>query len=484
MGVTTRQGYMKTVLAAAAMLLFTAMQVRAQEPVQQIADAELVFEQAVQAFEEGDYGMAYRRFRMVYSTYPLNRKTTAAMLMAGKALYRDGQYEDAVEVLNDLVSRYPTSGYLDEARRVIEFAQQLQDAETSRGGVHNLGIVLPLQGEDATLTQALFTGIRIAIEEHNTLNDESVRMLFRDSRGESQRAAEAVSELADLGVEVIVGPLYSDEAQAAAQAAERARVVLIPPLANDESVSDGREFVFQANPTISTHGRLMARFAIQSMIMNEFGIVAGRDRDAISERMAEGFQDEALLQGTDVRFYELLESTGDWAQLGDRIGNDTLQSVDAIYFPMAGGDVVTRIDAVFSSLYRAGAERVRVLGNTEWHDLPNPNEASRYGATYTNDFYIDETDASVQSFSERFSEVTGRAPEPSSTIGRLAFTAYDVTRFVLSQLASSSSRPLHERMRRAPAYQGLGIRIDFRNGNVNEALYYLRYQDGQSVLVR
>lgn len=484
MGVTTRLDLIKMISAAAVLLLFSALQVRAQEPIQSIPDAELVFVQAVEAFEEGDYGMAFRRFRMVYSTYPLNRKTTAAMLMAGKALYRDGQYEDAIEILDTLVSRYPTSGYLDEARRVIGFAQQLQNAEQSSGGVLNLGIVLPLQGEDARLAQALFTGVRIAVEEHNALNDQPIKMLFRDSQGESQRAAEAVSELADLGVGVIVGPLYSDEAQAAAQAAERARVVLIPPLANDEAVSDGRDYVFQANPTISTHGRLMARFAIQSMIMNEFGIVAGRDRDAISERMAEGFQEEALLQGTDVRFYELLESPDDWAQLGEAIGDDTLQSVDAIYFPMAGGDVVTRIDAVFSSLYQAGAERVRVLGNTEWHGLPNPNQASRYGATYTNDFYVDGSDASVQSFSDRFNEVTGRTPDPSSTIGRLGFTAYDVTRFVLTHLTSSSSRPMHERLRRAPAYQGLGIRIDFRNGNVNEALYYLRYQDGRSVLVR
>ncbi len=474
----------RTVSAAAVLLVLTTLQVRAQEPVPTIEDAELVFDQAIEAFDEGDYGMAFRRFRIVYSTYPLNRKTTASLLMAGKSLYRAGEYEDAVDVLNTLITRYQTSGYVQEARRVMEFARERLRGEQVEDRVRNVGIVLPLQGADASLTQALFTGVRMAIEEHNTLNDRPVRMIFRDSRGDAERAASAVSELAGLGVEAVVGPLYSDEAQAAAQAAERARVVLVPPLANDEAVSDGRIFVFQANPTITTHGRLMARFAIRSLMMNEFGIVAERDRDAISERMAEGFQEEALLQGMEVLFYDLLESRGDWARLTERLGADTLRAVDAVYLPMAGGESVTRIDAAFTSLDRAGATRVRVLGNSEWHALPNPNRASQYGTTYTTDFRVDETDESVQAFTRRFREITGRPPDPSSTTGRLGFTGYDVTRYLLAQIFRPSSTSLQERLRTAPAYQGLGIRIDFRNGNVNEALYYLRYQGGGARLLR
>lgn len=458
--------------------------VGAQEPVPRINDAELVFEQGLEAFEDGDYGMAHRRFRLVYSTYQLNRKTTAALLMAGKSLYRAGQFQEAVDLLNTLIRRYPTSSYLDEARRVIDFALQRQDRSDRVGAVQKLGIVLPLQGEDATLTQALFTGIRIAVEEHNRLNNVPVRMIFRDSRAETQRAASSVSELADLGVEAIIGPLYSREAMAAAEAAERASVVLIPPLANDESVSDGRRFVFQANPTITVRGRLMARFALRGLMMDEFGIIAERDPDAISERMAEGFQEEVMLQGGELTFYELLESRSDWGALGDLIGADTLRAVEAVYVPLAGGGAINRIDAVFTSLERVDASRVRVLGNTEWHDLPHPNRASQFGTTYSTDFYVDQSDESVQAFMRQFRDVTGRNADPSSTTGRLAFTGYDVTRYVLAQARSTRSGTLREQLLEAPMYQGLGLRIDFRGGNVNQALYYFRYQDGAARLLR
>ena len=484
MGVRVRVRQRVISAAAAVVMLLCATQVQAQDPVPPIEDAEIIFQQALDAFEEADYGMAYRRFRLVFETYPLNRKTTAAMLMAGKSLYRDGNLGRAVDLLETFISRYPTSGYIDEAERVIDLAERSGQREDEAASVHDLGILLPLQGSDATLAQALFTGIRIAVEEHNALNDAPVRMIFRDSRGDAGRAAAAVSDLAATGADAVIGPLYSTEAGAAAEAAERARLVLIPPLANDESVSEDRRYVFQANPTITTHGRMMARFAIRNLRLDRFGIVAERGRDALSERMAEGFQEEAMLQGAEVDFYELLDSRAAWAQLSDYIGADTLQSVEAVYFPMAGGETAIRSDAAFNSLDAAGASGVRVLGNTEWHALPNPSRASRFATTYTNDFHVDQEDASVRAFSGRFREITGTEPNPATTVGRLAFTGYDLTRFLIPLMVRQSSDPLDERLRSAPMYQGLGLRIDFGNGNVNEAMYYFRYQSGESRLLR
>lgn len=459
---------------------------QAQEPVPRNEDAELIFEQAIDAFEEGDFGMAYRRFRLVYRTYDVNRKTTAAMLMAGKSLYRSGEFQDAAALLDELVDRYPTSSYLDEARTVRQLAIRSLDESARQMGVREIGVILPLVDEHATLAQALFTGIRIAVEEHNRLNvEQPVRMVFRNSGADASEAADLVSELARSGVEAIIGPLYSSEALAAAREAERHRVVLIPPLANDKSVSEGRHYVFQANPTITMRGRLMGQFAMRGLRLNEFGIIAERDRDQISERMAEGFQEEVMLQGGTVHYYSLLESQRDWQQLSDIMGADTMSIANAVYMPISGGESIARIDAALTSLDRMGlAGRIRVLGNTEWHQLPSPAKASRYETTYTNDFYVDEDDASVQGFMQDFEEINGERPDPGQTIGRLAFSGYDVVRYLIPRLISESPEPLYERIRSAPEYQGLGLRIDFSDSNVNQALYYFRYRDGRVSLLR
>jgi hypothetical protein len=458
---------------------------QAQGVVPRDDEAELIFDQALDAFEDGDYGMAYRRFRLVYDSYPINRKTTAALLMAGKSLYRDGKNQQAVDLLDTLIRLYPTSSYLEEANRVREFA-----LDPSRGGAagptaRSLGVLLPMGGSDAALTQAIFAGIRIAVDNNNSRNPNApVRMVFRASGADPQRAAGAVNELAQQGVEAIIGPLYSMEAVEAARAAEHAGVVMVAPLANDEAVSEGRRFVFQANSTIMTHGRLMARFGARSLRLDDFGIIAERDREQISERMAEGFQQEANTQGANVEFFEVLRSIGDWGRLAEVVGPDSMARVTALYLPFSGGGAASRIDGVLSSLDRMNlAGKVRLLGNSEWHGNAHAARAARYQTTYTIDFNVDPGDASVQSFMEQFRQVSRRRADPSTTTGRLGFTGYDVANFLLGQITRSSSTPLRERLRDAPAFQGLGIRIDFRNGNVNEALYYFRYyEDGVRLL--
>src|SRR5690625_7215652 len=63
-----------------------------------IEEAESIFRQGVDAYEAGDYGMAYRRLRLVIDGHEFNRVTTAAEAMAVKALYRQGRYEHTVEL--------------------------------------------------------------------------------------------------------------------------------------------------------------------------------------------------------------------------------------------------------------------------------------------------------------------------------------------------------------------------------------------------
>ena len=129
------------------LLLAPASPAVAQDTVPRIEDAELVFDQAVQAFEEGDFGMAYRRFRLLYDTYALNRKTTAAYLMAGKSLYRSGQYREAADLLTAFIRRFPTSSYIGEAQRTLDFALQQMELAEGRRETIDLGVLLPLGGE-------------------------------------------------------------------------------------------------------------------------------------------------------------------------------------------------------------------------------------------------------------------------------------------------------------------------------------------------
>ena len=84
---------------------------------------------------------------------------------------------------------------------------------------------------------------------------------------------------------------------------------------------------------------------------------------------------------------------------------------------------------------------------------------------------------------ERYREIAGEVPEAETIRGRLAYTGYDVTHFLLGRLSEAGPGRLAEAIQNAPPYQGLGLRIDFEN-NVNEALYLFRYGPSGLDLVR
>lgn len=441
-------------------------------------EAEFVFEEALGIFEDGHYGSAFRRFERVYSDYPLNRKTTAAWLMAGKSLYRHGEYSRAIDVLSHFIREFPASSYQADAQRTRRFATSSLEAENRRGRLVNFGILLPMDSESVELSQAMFNGIRIAVEEHNSSGGGQmpIKMIFRDSGHRPELAAEAAEELARQNVDVIIGPIYSDEARAAGGVAQVNGVPLIAPLATDEEVSRGRSYVFQANPTIGMRGRLMARFAVRSLRLDEFGIISEFSNE-LSEVMAESFEDEVFRLGAEVSFVKLLPGPSSWFRLLDHVKSDTLVFARALYLPITGGDAPTLIRAVLNELNRADVP-LRILGNKEWHSVGAARTASKFSTTYTTDFYVDELLPATQSFIASFAAISDNPPS------QLAYSGYDVARYVMLQLTANAGQPLHRAFREAPPYQGLGTRLDFRGGNVNEAIFFLRYRDGFIELLR
>jgi len=465
---------------------FLANPVLAQDVAEQVPEierAETYFEQALASFEAGNYEMAYRRFQIVYETFPFNRKTTAAMLMAGKALYRAGEHREAVSILSEFVRSFPQSSYVDDAQQTLELARQ--ELAGAKDQVHsiNLGVLLPMRSNDVVLSQSLFNGIRLAVEEHNaTPGAVPVRMVFRDSGGDPRRVAQAVAELAnEEQVDAIVGPIFSSEAIAAAAAAEQHRVVLITPLATDEAVAKGKQHVFQANPTITLRGRQMARYAVQELGLRRFGVIAEDDDESISARMAEGFQDEALQLGAEVKFFTVFPDPGGWGRLPEEIGTLQMSGVEAVYMPLPGSNTARKARAALEGLAEMNSN-VRVLGNSEWNGLNLGPEVAAYNPIYTSDFLIEESDPEVQSFVNRYQAVIGEVLAARDR--RLPVTSYDVTRFLLQQAARSRGRLSPEVLREAPAYEGIGLRIDFSKGEVNDSMYVLGYRDGEIQLVQ
>ena len=431
------------------------------------------FDQGVQAYQQGAYDLAHARFQQVILAQPRSSHLTAALLMEGKTLYALKRFDEAREILQRLLDEHPESRYIADAQQTLQYADQWLDHQRQiEEGVFTLGVMLPMEGNVQGFSRSLFTGLRIAVEEHNERHPRRpIRMVFRTSRTGEGAVADVVRGLAmDDSVDVIIGPLMSEEATAAAIAAEQVHVPLLVPLATDDTVVGRRKYVFQANPSFATRGRLVARHAVRSLQYRRLGVLV--QAGTFAEVQAEAFKEEVEALGAEILLYETLHGTGAWYNLRDRLEPDTLTYINALYVPITGERARSTIGTILQGLQLF--PEVRILGNGEWHDVSNKAHASDHRTIYPLDFYVNEADPEVQRFIAAYKKYARREPD------RPAFAGYDVAGYLAEHIATADpDEPLHQSLHRMRPYTGLASPIDFREGNINEAIHFMVYLDGQ-----
>jgi ABC-type branched-subunit amino acid transport system substrate-binding protein len=482
--------------------------------------------------------------------YQLNQKTTAALVMQGKALLRLGRFQETIDVLTTLLDRYSQTSYREEAERILKVARTEFQRQGQRVDTLRIGILLPMTNQSVGWSQAMFNGIRLAVDEHNGLHRRYVpppglrasvdsfgvartaavygdslaeaegrttvttqtdtirvdslqvvteqrgqpnwvaKMHFRQIQGSPESARAAVDSLVQMDdVDVILGPLRSEMARPAGAAAEDARIPLIAPLATNESVSTGRDYVFQANPTIPLRGRIMARFVSNSLLTESVSIIY-EDGAQYTQRMAEAFREEAQRLGLNTPFMLELDNPRQWSQLPEALEADStvtdsmFAATEAFYLPIAGQNATGKIQDALTGFERLNTT-ARILGNSSWHNLTVVEKASAFTTTYATDFNVQTGRPEVQDFIRRYRLLTGNTPGQLSVRGqRLAYTGYDIARFLLTTINPSPPPPRPQDLRDAPTYEGLGVRIDFQGGNVNQAMSFQRYRNNQIERIR
>jgi len=441
-----------------------------------IPETQELLDEGLREFEMGRYDSARSLFDQIQTEFSVNASSSAARLMSAKSAFRMGDYSSTRATLAGFASDFPTSRYLESARNLDEIALVALRSATSEA--INLGVLLSLSDEDRVASQELFNGIRLSVDEHNAqVGNQKIRMIYRDVGDGPAAARSGVRQLAALGAQLIIGTLYSEEAIAAAEQAERDRVVFLAPLATDEEVSRGRRYAFQANASMTSRGEAMARFAVNGLRLDSLGVISSSDDRRVGERLSDGFVQVASELGAKINFISILPDESFWYQLSDLMPTDTLQYVQAIYVPLATRDPVTLAGAVLSAFERTG-RTPRLLGNAAWHDLPQKTNAAHFTTTYANDYFVDEEDPQYEAFKNEFEILSGKS------VNRLGVTGYDVTSFALRALSRGDSRQLYDVIRHMPPYEGLGLRIHFDGGNVNQYFFFHRYRDNSLTLIR
>lgn len=206
-------------------------------------------------------------------------------------LAQDDEERERVRSLAEELARRPA---VDVAEAPVELAPLRELSEytrrDTRGAEGTLGVVLPLSGDFAEFGEASLRGILLAAgvfetggtqgqgDSSDPSDGPNMRIVVRDSAGDPARAAAAVRELAGLDeVVAIVGPVFSDEALASAEAAEAAGIPLVT-LSNREDVTLGRKYVMRTRTTPADEVNVLVNHAVDQLGAMRFGVLYPKTR--------------------------------------------------------------------------------------------------------------------------------------------------------------------------------------------------------------
>ncbi len=422
----------------------------------------------------GHYSLSAVDYAAAYRALPGPRSRGVLLPSVARALLFAGRGAEAETILSAFMAEQPRHPDRNEVAALLDEAKREADGRTV-GGFVTIGALVPLfTGESSVkgqLGREVLSGIDFAVREWQAANpSRQLRLVFRDTGHDptaTRRAAESL--IADDGVDLIVGPVFSETAVAAAAVARARQVPLLSPTATDDSLATFGEFVATANPTYGMRGRLMARFAKEKLGYSTVGVLSS-DR-GYGANIAAGFRSGARAAGLRVTFDQSLPPG--LVDIGDFVARLRSNPPDALYLPLTSRDQLARVAATLAS----NNLPIQLLGADDWADptLIAASGGASQNIVYAADNVVPTDDRRFDAFARAFRERTGYPPTRNTLYG------YDAMQLVLEALRDRSvtDRAALARKLRTTTVRGFHNTLELAGGPINTRINTFRLTDGQ-----
>ncbi len=360
----------------------------------------------------------------------------------------------------------------------------------SQSTTYAIGLALPLTGPYAGFGQSVLRAVSLALGIYDD-PPTHFEVLVRDTRGDPAQAADAVHSLIGEDVSVIIGPLRSVTALAAAPWAERARIPLIS-FASRQDVPYLGDYVFRLGVDGQAQARTLAECAIEELSFERFAVLYPDDdygrsfKNAFWEEVetrggeivgVEGYSASAVDMQTEIRKLVGLQYMTDEERAlvteRDRLRKRRLQNeealadpnfaelppfvdFDALFIP----DVAKKVGLILPQLRFYDVRDVTYLGPRDWNDPELLRIAGRdaKGSVFVDGFWAGDPSPGAQAFVTRYRSAYGSAPDAA------AASAWDAAR-LLRQLVEEeghlSSRRLRDALLRVRDFGGVSGLTEF-----------------------
>ena len=415
------------------------------------------------------------QLQKLYSLFTSNKVKSFVLLELGKYYIRTGDSFSAKSTFSDLMNNYPESVEYDEAVKLYDFSYDSSPLVTI------FGVMLPLEtnsrGEFTSQPAAeILEGIKFAVNEFNHTRSDKIGLIIRDTKKDTEEIKKIREEFTSLNSLVaILGPIFSNEVRATLKEFDGYDIPIISPTATDDDLTGLNPNFFQANPSFSTRGQVMAQYIFY--VENKRIVSVINSINGYSPLLASNFSEEfERLGGTILRRETFKDTTTDFSVPLSNIYADSL-TTQGIYVPLSDNSVTPYIFSELVKFYT----KLPMYGNQDWFTAKGFETAPEISNNliFTSDNFVDFNSDEYYSLNDQFISVTGK------DINRNSLYGYDAAKFVLTAFRNSEfgRENLHAKMISGMISSGLHNNISFDERRVNRFLNIVRYKDGVFELI-
>ncbi len=284
-----------------------------------------------------------------------------------------------------------------------------------------IGFLAPLTGPREQLGAALLNAGQLALFDHA---DQRLTLVPKDTQGTAAGAANAMRELVNDGVDLVIGPLLGDSVRAVAPIARPAGIPVVA-FSNDRTAAGDGVFIIGFTPAQQID-RIIGH-AIQNGHTRFAALVP---RGAYGDAVVSALYDSTASAGASIVRIEYFtpggESDGAPVQslvAAAQLDEDGVPSGFDALLIAAGGEALRGLALLFP-YYDLDPSQVQFLGTGQWKDSALLGEPA-----LLNGWFAAAADDGFAGFKARYQSAFGAAPP------RLATLAYDAV-VMTSQLAS------------------------------------------------
>jgi branched-chain amino acid transport system substrate-binding protein len=354
----------------------------------------------------------------------------------------------------------------------------------------HVGLIAELSGDLPAVGASSRTAAELAVREVNEagglpIGDQKyqIELAIEDNASKADQSAAAAQKLAsDSDIVAFVGPNASLGAIPAAEIAESAKLLMITPWStNPKTTLDARtgkpkKYVFRACFTDPFEGRVLAKFALETLKAKKAAILYDQSSEA-PKSQSELFRAIFTESGGTVVASESY-TTGD-KDFSAQLTKIAQSAPDIVFLPAYYNDV----PLVVQQAKRVGLT-APFLGSDAWSspDLIKLSDNAVEGFYFCNHYAPDVATPEAKRFIDAYTKANGRAPDD---VAALTYDAFGLLFEALKGAGKVDRQATRDALSKIPTFTGVtgNMRFEEGSGDPIKSAVVLQIRGGKFVWV-